>query len=110
VRGAVYEVRPGDYGGGETDGRTVERGDENFWVCVEGVCYFDVVGDEGGEPGFTEVGAGRKGAGEGYICAAVWRVRVSWDGKSSREEGGGMKAWEGTYAEKKRPFPVRMVM
>lgn len=71
MRGAVYEVRPGDYGGGETDGRTVERGDENFWVCVEGVCYFDVVGDEGGEPGFTEVGAGGKGAGEGYICAAV---------------------------------------
>lgn len=70
MRGAVYEVRPSDYGGRKAHGRAVERGDEDFRVRVEGVCYFDVVCDEGGEPGAADVGARRGGAGEGYVCAA----------------------------------------
>jgi hypothetical protein len=46
VRRGVDEVAECDEGGGEADGGAVERGDEDFRVCVEGVRYVEVVGDE----------------------------------------------------------------
>lgn len=74
MRGAVDEVCPGDYGGGEADGGAIERGDEDLGMCVEGACYFGVVGDEGGQPSAANVGAGGEGAGKGHVCAAVKKL------------------------------------
>lgn len=67
---AVYEIAEGDEGRGEADYGPVERGDEDFRVGVEGVCDFEVVGDEGGEPLAAGGGAGGGGAADCYVGAA----------------------------------------
>lgn len=55
MRGTVDEVAEGGDGGGEADGRAVERADEEFGVRVEGVGDVEVVGYEGLEPGAADV-------------------------------------------------------
>lgn len=55
MRGGVDEVTEGDESGGEANSWSVESGDENLWVRVEGVCYFEIVGDEGAEPVPAEI-------------------------------------------------------
>ena len=56
MRGRVDEVAEGDEGGGETDGGTIEGGDEDFRVGVEGAGDFEVVGYEVFEGFATDVG------------------------------------------------------
>lgn len=69
---------------------------------VEGVCDFEVVGYEGGKPLAAGVGAGVcGGARDGDVCAAV----VASSSIAMEERG-----FEGAYAEKYRPLPVKMVM
>lgn len=70
MRGGVDEVGEGDEGGGEADGGAVESGDEDFRVGVEGVCYFEVVGDEVFERVAPDVDVGGEGAGDCYVGAA----------------------------------------
>ena len=77
MRGCVDEVGEGDEGGGEADGGAVESGDEDFGVRVEGVCYFEVVGDEVFEGVAADVDVGGEGAGDCYVGAARWGERVS---------------------------------
>ena len=77
MRGCVDEVGEGDEGGGEADGGAVEGGDEDFGVRVEGVCYFEVVGDEVFEGVAADVDVGGEGAGDCYVGAARWGERVS---------------------------------
>ena len=72
MRGCVDEVGEGDEGGGEADGGAVESGDEDFGVRVEGVCYFEVVGDEVFEGVAADVDVGGEGAGDCYVGAARW--------------------------------------
>jgi hypothetical protein len=74
VRGCVDEVAEGDEGGGETDGGTVEGGDEDFGVGVEGVCDVEVVRYEGLECFAADVGGGWEGFGDGDVGAAVDRI------------------------------------
>ena len=76
MRGCVDEVGEGDEGGGEADGRAVERGDEDFGVRVEGVRYFEVVGYEGLE-GFA-AGVGVWGGGAGGDVGAAGGGEFSW--------------------------------
>jgi len=68
----VYKVAEGDQCGGETDGWAVEGCDEDFWVCVEGVGYVEVVCDEGFEERVARVEGGGVGGAEGGgdVCAA----------------------------------------
>ena len=73
--GGVDEVGEGDEGCGEADGGAVESGDEDFRVRVEGVCYFEVVGDEVLEGVAADVGVGGEGAGDCNVGAAgSWLV------------------------------------
>ena len=46
MRSSVDEVRKGDKGGGKTDCRAIECGDEDVGVGIERVCDFEVVGNE----------------------------------------------------------------
>lgn len=55
MRGCIDEVTEGDEGGGKPNGRSIESGDEDLRVRVEGVCYFEVVGHEGAEPVTAEI-------------------------------------------------------
>ena len=70
MRGGVDEVGEGDESGGETNGGAVESGDEDFRVGVEGVCYFEVVGDEVFERVAPDVDVGGKRAGDCHVGAA----------------------------------------
>ena len=84
MRSAVDEVGEGDEGGGEADGGAVESRDEDLRVRVEGVCDVEVVGDEGAEPVFAEVGAFGEGAGDADVGAAERGVSIG-TGRSLEE-------------------------
>ena len=70
MRGGVDEVGEGDEGGGEADGGAVKSGDEDFRMCVESVCYFEVVGNEVAEGVAPDVDVGGERAGDCYVGAA----------------------------------------
>ena len=70
MRGGVDEIGERDESGGEADCGPVESGDEDFGVRVEGVCYFEVVGDEVFEGVAADVDVGGEGAGDCYVGAA----------------------------------------
>lgn len=55
MRGGVNEVTEGDEGGGKPNSGSIEGGDEDFRMRVEGVGYFEVVGHEGAEPVTPEI-------------------------------------------------------
>lgn len=55
MRGCIDEVTEGDEGGGKPNSRSIESGDENLRVRIEGVGYFEVVGHEGAEPVTAEI-------------------------------------------------------
>lgn len=71
MRGGVDEVGEGDEGGREADGGAVKSGDEDFRVCVEGVCYFEIVGNKVAEGVAPDVDVGGEGAGDCYVGAAA---------------------------------------
>ena len=76
MRGGVDEVRERNKSGGEADSGAVESGDENFRVCVEGVCYFEVVGDEVFERVAPNIDIGGERAGYCYVGAAGGSVSI----------------------------------
>lgn len=105
MRGRVYEVAPGDQRCRKADGGTVQGGDQDLGEGVEDAGYVQVVGDEGFQPVSSDVFVRGRLTREGYICAAAGE-----EGGMSMSKRFTVVCVIYTYAEKKRPLPVRTAM
>lgn len=105
MRRGVDEIRESSQSGREADRGAVERDDENLRMAVEGLGDVEIVGDEVLQRLAVLVFALRGGAidvdvgtaGEGYGVRFIGPISV-------------IRSIACTYAEKKRPLPVRTVM